>query len=179
MLARLERFDTFGPGWELLGRGLARHPAAARIAFERASKAYESTAGSADAAHRLGVVRRQLGDLAGARTALARAVELDPAHASAWFLLGLLRQDDHDRVGAAQAFRAALASRPAYHEAEFNLAAVLQETGDLEGALDHYARAWRLRPESFGRIAQALVSPSVGRLWLQPGALERDLAART
>ena len=78
----------------------------------------------------------------------------------------------------AQAFRAALASRPEYHEAEFNLAVVLQEGGDMEGALDHYARAWRLRPESFGRIAQALVSPAVGRLWLQPGALERDLAAR-
>ncbi len=181
-LARLDRFPTYGPGWEALGRSLAAlHPAAAQIAFERAAAAYEAAetaSPDADLAHRLGVIRRQLGDLAGARAALQRATARDPAHAPAWFLLGLLRQDDRDLAGAAQAFRAALAARPDYHEAEFNLAVVLQEAGDLDAALDHYARAWRLRPESFGRVAQALVSPAVGRLWLQPGALERDLAAR-
>lgn len=180
VLARLERFPSYGPGWEMLGHGLVPvHPAAARVAFERAAKAYAvEAASSVEAAHRLGVVCRQLGDRAGARAALEQATILEPARAAAWFLLGLMRQDECDPVGAAEAFRAALAARPDYHEAEFNLAVVLQEAGDMESAMDHYARAWRLRPDSFGRVAQALVSPSVGRLWLQPGALERDLAAR-
>ena len=44
--------------------------------------------------------------------------------------------------------------------------------------MDAYARAWRLRGESFGRVAQALASGRVGRVWLRPSALERDLAAR-
>ena len=154
------------------------HAAAAGIAFERAAKAYEAVSGTADVAHRLGIVRRQLGDRAGARAALEQATTLDPTLSGAWFLLGLLRQDDHELAEAASAFRAALTARPEYHEAEFNLAVVLQEAGDVEAALDHYARAWRLRPDSFGRVAQALVSPAVGRLWLQPGALMRELAGR-
>ena len=182
VLARLERFPAYGPGWEMLGHGLSPiHPSAARIAFERAAKAYatmEATSTNADVPHRLGVVLRQMGDGAAARAALERATARDPAHSAAWFLLGLLRQDDHDPAGAVQAFRAALAARSDHHEAEFNLAVALQETGDVDAALDHYARAWRLRPDSFGRVAQALVSPAVGRLWLQPGALMRDLAAR-
>ena len=180
VLVRLERFPSYAPGWERLGHGLVPiHPAAATIAFERAAKAYAAGDDSADVAHRLGVVRRQLGDTAGARLALESAVVRDPAHAAAWFLLGLVRQDEHDPAAAAQAFKASLAARPDHHEAEFNLAVVLQEAGDVEAALDHYARAWRLRPDSFGRVAQALVSPAIGRLWLQPGALMRELAART
>jgi tetratricopeptide (TPR) repeat protein len=179
VLVRLERFPSYAPGWERLGHGLAAlHPAAARVAFERAAKAYQTGDDTADVAHRLGVVRRQLGDAAGARAALELAVARDPAHAAAWFLLGLLRQDNHEPVAAAEAFRASLAARPDHHEAEFNLAVALQEAGNMEAALDHYARAWRLRPDSFGRVAQALVSPAIGRLWLQPGALMRDLAAR-
>ena len=182
LLVQLEQFASYGPGWEMLGYGLgSTHPTAAKVAFERAAKAYEAAEArlqTADLAHRLGVVRRQSGDAAGARAALERATARDATHAAAWFLLGLTRQDDHDPAGAAQAFQAALAARPDHHEAEFNLAVVLQEAGDLEAALDHYARAWRLRPDSFGRVAQALVSPAVGRLWLQPGALLRELAAR-
>lgn len=182
VLARLERFAEYGPGWEMLGHGLAPlHPAAARAAFERAGAAYamaDARAPTAEVAYRIGVVRRQSGDPAAASSALERATALDPAHAAAWFLLGLLRQDAHELDGAAQAFRRVLTASPDHHEAAFNLAVVLQEAGDVEAALDQYARAWRLRPDSFGRIAQALVSPAVGRLWLQPGALMRDLAAR-
>jgi hypothetical protein len=34
-----------------------------------------------------------------------------------------------------------------------------------------YAEALRLRPTSFGRIAQALVSSRTGALWLRPADL--------
>jgi tetratricopeptide (TPR) repeat protein len=182
MLGQLDRFPGYAPGWEALGQSLAQpHPAAAHVAFERAAKAYrvaEAAAPGADVAYHLGAVLRRLGDGQGARAALQRATSIDLAHAPAWFTLGLLRQDDGDRAGAIQAFRSALAARPAYHEAAFNLAVALQEIGELEAALDQYATAWRLRPDSFGRIAQALVSPACGRLWLDPAALRKDLAAR-
>lgn len=182
VLARLDRFPSYGPGWEALGHSLApRHNAAARVLFERAARAYaaeEDAWPGAAIAYRLATVLRRLGDGPGAGAALERAVSHDTAHAAAWFALGLVRQDGHDREGAVQAFRSALAARPDHHEAAFNLAVALQEAGDLEAALDQYAAALRLRPESFGRIAQALLSPSCGRLWLDPGALLEELTAR-
>jgi tetratricopeptide (TPR) repeat protein len=115
---------------------------------------------------------------AGARAAFARAARAEPASADAWHALGVTCQDQGDHAAAAQAFRQALAARPEHHEAAFNLGVALQEAGDMEGALHAYAAAWRARPDSFGRIAQALVSPRAGRLWLDPGDLRRDLAAR-
>lgn len=183
-LARLDRFPSYGPGWEMLGHSLtARHAAAAaRVAFERAAKAYQAveatSPNAADVAYRLGIVLRSLGDRPASRAALERATVRDPMMAAAWFALGLLRQDDQDLTGAIEAFQAALTARPDHHEAAFNLAIALQESGDLEGALDRYATAWRLRPDSFGRVAQALVSPASGRLWLDPAALRRELTAR-
>ena len=182
--ALLGKLDlSYGPGWEALGHVLARrHPAAARVGFERAAKAYAAAEAAApdtpEIALRLGLVLRQLGDAPAARAALERATSRDPTLAPAWFALGLLRQDSLDRHGAVAAFRQALAARPDHHEAAFNLAVALQEAGQMEAAMDAYAKAWRLRPDSFGRIAQALVSPAAGRLWLDPAALRQDLAAR-
>ena len=182
VLAGLDRFPAYGPGWEALGHSLApTHAAAARIMFERAARAYaaeDAVMPGAAIATRLGAVLRRLGDAAGARRALERAVIQDPAHEAAWFALGLVLQDLQDRLGAVQAFRAALAIQPDHHEAAFNLGVAMQEAGDLDGALDHYARALRLRPDSFGRIAQALVSPACGRLWLDPAALRAELEGR-
>ena len=182
LLGALERFPGYGPGWDELGRSLtARHPAAARSAFERAAQGYaamEAAMPSAELGLRLGRVLRQLDDLPGARRAMERATRRDPTSAQAWFALGLVRQDLGEPQEAVEAFRAALAARPGFHEAAFNLGVALQETGALGAALDAYARAWRLRPDSFGRIAQALTSPAAGRLWLHPSGLRRELAAR-
>lgn len=182
VLGGLDRFLGYGPGWEMLGHALTpRHAAGARVAFERAAKAYaamEAVLPGAEIAYRLGVTLRSLGDWAASRAALERATVRDTAMAPAWFALGLLRQDDRDRPGAVDAFKAAFAARPDHHEAAFNLAVALQDTSDIEGALDRYAMAWRLRPDSIGRVAQALISPASGRLWLDPAALRRELAAR-
>ena len=182
LLGTLSAFEGFAPGWEELGHALAaQQPAAAQVAFGRAAEAYaamEARTPTAALAHRLGTALRQAGRLSEARDAMRRAVTRDPSGAQAWFSLGVLCQDLHDGPGAAEAFRAALAARPDFHEAAFNLGVACQEEGYLEAALDAYAVAWRLRPEAFGRIAQALVSPGVGRLWLHPSALRRDLAAR-
>jgi hypothetical protein len=40
-----------------------------------------------------------------------------------------------------------------------------------------YARAYCLREETFGRIAHALATPSVGRLWLRLDDLRAELRA--
>ncbi len=182
LLDTLSAFAGFAPGWEELGHALlAQQSAAAQVAFGRAAEAYaamEARTPTAALAHRLGTALRAAGQLPGARDAMRRAVMRDPSAAQAWFSLGVLCQDLHDGSGAAEAFRTALVARPDFHEAAFNLGVACQESGNLDAALDAYARAWRMRPDAFGRIAQALVSPGVGRLWLHPSALRRDLAAR-
>ncbi len=127
----------------------------------------------------LGRVRRRAGDLAGARAAFAQAAARTPASAEAWFSLGVACQDVRNPGGAVRAFSMALAVKPGWHEAAFNLGVAHQEAGDLEAALDAYAAAFRSSPAQFGRIAQALVSPQVGRLWLHPAALRAELAGRT
>lgn len=182
LLGILTAFSDFAPGWEELGHALlTRQPAAARVAFGRAAAAYtamETRTPSAALAYRLGMMLRQAGQLPAARNAMQRATARDPSASYAWFALGLICQDLGDASGAIQAFRATLAARPDFHEAAFNLGVACQEGGDLDAALNAYALAWRLRPDAFGRIAQALASPGVGRLWLHPSALRRDLAAR-
>lgn len=182
LLGTLAAFNDFAPGWEELGDALRqRQPAAAQVAFGRAAAAYaalEVCTPSAALAYQLGRALRQIGQLPAARDAMQRATARDPSASHAWFNLGLICQDLSDCPGATRAFRAALAARPGFHEAAFNLGVAYQESGDLDAALDAYALAWRLRPDAFGRIAQALISPSVGRLWLHPSALRRDLAAR-
>ncbi len=182
LLPLLEGFPGFAPGWEELGEALlAASPGAARVAFGRAAEGYAAMEGRAPGgavAVRLGLVLRRLGRLGEARDALRRAAARDPSVAHAWFALGLVCQDLGDAPGAVPAFRAALRAEPGFHEAAFNLGVACQDRGDIAGAMDAYARAWRLRPASFGRVAQALASGRIGRVWLRPSALERDLAAR-
>lgn len=182
LLGMLDGFPGYPAGWERLGRALQpRQPAAARVAFVRAAQGYaalEAEAALSGAAHRMGVALRAAGDLPGARAALERAVARDPSLAAAWFTLGLVCQDQGDAAPAITAFQSALAAWPGFHEAAFNLGVALQEARRLDDALDAYAAAWRLRPDSLGRIAQALASPAAGCVWLHPGALQRDLFAR-
>ena len=116
-------------------------------------------------------------DLAGASTALERAVALAPDQAEAWFKVSLVRQDLRDLDGAIAALERVLAAHPERVDALVNLGIVLQESGRLDDALRAYARAFRLREETFGRIAHALATPGVGRLWLDLDGLRAELRA--
>ena len=102
---------------------------------------------------------------------LERVVKLLPAHVNAWFQLALVRQDLQDLSGAIAALREVLRREPERADAEVNLGIVLQEIGKIDEAMRAYGRAYRLREETFGRIAHALSTPNVGRLWLNLEAL--------
>jgi tetratricopeptide (TPR) repeat protein len=116
-------------------------------------------------------------DLAAASLALERAVVLAPEQADAWFKVSLVRQDRHDLGGAAQALERVLQINPERVDALVNLGIVLQEAGRLDDALHAYGRAYRLRAETFGRIAHALSTPGTGRLWLNLDDLRAELSA--
>ena len=116
-------------------------------------------------------------DLAAAAQALERAVVLAPDQAEAWFKVSLVRQDLRDLDGAAQALERVLALNPQRADALVNLGIVLQEAGRLDDALHAYGRAYRLREDTFGRIAHALSTPNVGRLWLDLDGLRAELTA--
>lgn len=118
---------------------------------------------------------RAVGDLQAASAALERLVSLAPAQSDVWFDLALVRQDLHDLGGAARALCKVLQLAPERVEAVVNLGIVLQEDGQIDAAMRAYGRAYRLRADSFGRIAHALSTPNRGRLWLSLDDLRRVL----
>jgi cytochrome c-type biogenesis protein CcmH/NrfG len=118
-------------------------------------------------------------DLPAASQALERAVVLAPDNAEAWFKVSLVRQDLHDLEGAIAALKRVLATHPERVDALVNFGIVLQEGGRVDDALRAYGRAYRLRPQTFGRIAHALATPNVGRLWLDLDELRGELAKVT
>jgi len=119
-----------------------------------------------------------LRDAAGAARDLERASTLAPTHADAWFSLSQARHDLGDLPGSELALRRVLALKPDRADAFVNLGIVLQEQGRMDDALVAYGRAYRLRGETFGRIAHALATPRSGRLWLDLDALRAELSAR-
>lgn len=86
-------------------------------------------------------------------------------------------EDLRDMPGAIEAYRLSVEAQPDVPETHVNLGLSLQNSADLDAAMDCYRRAMRLRPDTFGRIAQALTSAKRGRLWLNPARLRRRLEA--
>jgi len=118
-----------------------------------------------------------LHDAAACERVLADLVGRAPSLHDAWFRLSLVRQDLGDFDGAIDALHRVLALTPHHAEAEVNLGIVLQETGRIDDAMQAYGRAYRLREDTFGRIAHALSTPRVGRLWLDLDTLRAALRA--
>jgi tetratricopeptide (TPR) repeat protein len=116
------------------------------------------------------------GFFADARRWLEAVVKLAPENSQAWFQLALVRQDLLDLDGAALALRRVLQIDPGRADAEVNLGIVLQESGDMDAAMRSYGRAYRLREDTFGRIAHALATPRLGRMWLNLADLRAELA---
>ena len=165
------RFPAPSPGWSELGSLLLTRgqKEAALVCFGRGLPAFAATM-------QRGLIARDLGQLSVSRAAFENAVALDPTSARAHFLRGSVAQDEGDLPAAAAAYRAVLAINPTVAEAAVNLGTVLQEAGDLEGARASYRMAVQTRPDTFGRIAQALPGAPKGELWLDLVALRRSLA---
>ena len=117
-------------------------------------------------------------DLRAASQSFERAVALAPDQPEAWFKVALARQDLHDLPGAIAALERVLAVAPDRVDALVNYGIVLQESGRLDDGLRAYGRAFRLREQTFGRIAHALATPGSGRLWLNLDDLRAALRAR-
>ena len=131
----------------------------------------------------LAVLSLQRGDAAAAVRHAAASLALRPGHpptiavaVDAGFAHSLALQDAHDLEGAATALREVLRLRPEHVQAQVNLGIVLQDAGEVDAALQCYGRAYRLRADTFGRIAHALAAAPAGRLFLDLGALRRRLA---
>ena len=151
----------------------------ARLLCEQAAAAYPSQPAVLQL---LAVISLQEGEVAQASRHAEASLALRPDHsptqrvaADAWFRVALLRQDLLDLGGAEQALRRVLELNPERADAETNLGIVLQERGRIDDAMRAYGRAYRLREDSFGRIAHALAAAPVGRLWLDLGALQDEL----
>ncbi|HEX2943859.1 MAG TPA: tetratricopeptide repeat protein, partial [Rhodopila sp.] len=178
--AAIARTATHHPGdaaaWQDLAVALQRknRPALALAAFTRAATANPTLA---PAHFGRGLLLRSAERLTEAQAALSRAVALDPALANAWFALGLTCQDLSDEAAAAAAFRAALEARADFAEAAVNLGIAEQRLGKMDAALGAYRQAVRTRPETLGRIAQAMTTASTGILCLRPSALRALLNA--
>ena len=123
--------------------------------------------------------QRAAGDLAAAQGTLERAITLVPAtsgtHIDAQFLLALVCEDRRDLDGAVRALGRVLELAPQRADAAVNLGIVLQESGRADAAFAAFGRAYRARPETFGRIVVALSSARQGRLWLDLDALRGEL----
>ena len=120
---------------------------------------------------------RQTGAPREALKHLQRLAEGQPNNGAVFFALGLVCDDLRDRQGAVAAYRHCIAVQPNIPEAHVNLGAALQQIGEFDEAMQCYRQAMRLRPDTFGRIAQALPSTQRGALWLDLRKLRRSLIA--
>lgn len=122
-----------------------------------------------------GIAQYQCGQLHRALNALENCVRIAPALADGWFHLALVRQDLHDLPGAILALKRLLQVSPDRIDALVNLGIVLQASERTVEAIQVYGQAYRLQPESFGRIAHALAAGNVGRIWLDLDDLRSEL----
>lgn len=161
--------------WLQLGIALQRahRPAPALAAFTQAAAADPALAG---AQFGRGLLLRDAVRMREAKAALDQAVAIDPTASAAWFALGLTCQDLDDEAGAALAFEAALTQRADFAEAAVNLGIALQRLGRMPAAIEAYRMAVQIRPDTFGRVAQAVTAARTGMLWVSLAALRAALA---
>jgi cytochrome c-type biogenesis protein CcmH/NrfG len=90
-------------------------------------------------------------------------------------VLSLVAQDQRDLATAEAALLQVLTRQPAHVAAAVNLGIVHLEQGRLADAMARFGQAFRQRPETFGRIANALSSSATGALWLDREVLREAL----
>jgi len=108
---------------------------------------------SALLSYKLSVALDQAGDTAGERTALEKAVQIDPNMAIAHRQLGYLASTSGDFASAEAQFREAVRAAPGYTEAWISLAATLGTESRFEEAQQAVQRALEIEPQNANAIA--------------------------
>jgi tetratricopeptide (TPR) repeat protein len=132
--------NYFQYGLELSEQGFDRP---ALSAFERVAKSDPS----AITFYNLGTLYMKLGQPTAAKTALERALELNPEYADANNTLGALLAQNGDVAGAVSHFRSALEARPDHADALNNLGYALFQAGQTQEAYDLYQKSLQIRPD--------------------------------
>lgn len=110
------------------------------------AKAVDKDPASSTAWAEQGRLLQERGNMDGARTALQRAVELDPGYLLPRLRLGNLAFSQRDYVGAADHYRAVTVRRPDYPPAWRNLPKALLAAGQRGAALEAAQEAFRRFP---------------------------------
>lgn len=87
-----------------------------------------------------------LGDNAGAETAFARAIAVDPKASASYNNLAIAQRRQGRMVEAEATYRAVIERAPDYADARYNLANLLEETGRSDEAAQLYAEAIAIDP---------------------------------
>jgi tetratricopeptide (TPR) repeat protein len=166
-----DRADAwFGKGKACLALGAA---AEACAAFRQVTALRPA---DPEAAFHLGLALCEASDPRSAADVLVDVLNRAPSHAQAWFQLGLASQDLGRHRDAIDGFAEALRCNPEWAEAYFNRGVSFLGLGDIDAAMQDFAAALAHDPACKGPVAQALTSERVGKLWLDPDAMMRDLS---
>ena len=115
--------------------------------------------------HNAGLDRSRRGDTRGARSALMRAIALNPAYGGALSALGLICQNAAENDMAAVCYQRAIASGHSGGRNLINLGVIQQESGQLEAAAAMYRLALQQNPGNFDvRANLAAVSLDLGQV---------------
>lgn len=170
---------------QLLARAIALYNAGDKAGTRALCEQLLQQAPPHPAVHQLmAVLLLDEGDALQAAQQADRSLQLRPGHAptmkiaaQAWFAASHRALGAGDVKAEEHALRRVLALWPDHIEACVNLGILLQASHRLEEAMPWYGRAYRLRPDSFGRIANALCSEPNGALWTDLQAMREALSA--
>jgi tetratricopeptide (TPR) repeat protein len=98
----------------------------------------------------MGTAKYAVGDDAGARDDLRRAIELNPKLSEAFSYYGMVLLSTGDRVGARAAFERELQSDPNDFTSNLHLGAMLRTDRDYVGAMKYLRHALQIRPNDPG-----------------------------
>lgn len=146
LLARLQQFPEYGPGWLQLGETLLRlgHPGAADTAFDQALAArptlLRAALGKADSLV-------ALGQPAKAAALLIEHRSRWPDEAAFWHKLGRAHYATGALAECVEALRHAVGLAPERAEAWFHLGLAEQDLGHADAAAQAYRQALTARPQ--------------------------------
>ena len=100
-----------------------------------------------------GFAFQEQGDLANARSAYEKAIQLDPSYATPHNDLAVVLEEEGKFAEAEQAYMKALKLNPSYPEAHANIAMLYERLGDQDKAISHWLKRYQLGdPENAGTL---------------------------